>query len=471
LLHSKTEYFQRLLALLDIFVGILVYLAVLNVYLVLKPHEYDIYSNHLGLLVFIVLTIGATRRFTNQDLRIHSNAILSQIWNVGTMMVLAFVIIVSTLFLFDVDFVSRYVFVGFFIANTVALIFVRAFLVWWYFSKHREKQENFLRVLIVGSGKRAHHLAAELKKNSEWGIRIVGFLDPDDPRKYNRRQTDRVLGHVDQISEVLSANVVEEVVIAVPRGMLKDLKSIFDACQEEGVTLRYMADIYDFKAARIRLNMVGKIPLLTFEPVARDEAMLVTKRLTDISITLISMIFILPLFLVIAIVIRLDSPGPAFFMQERAGLHKRKFRLFKFRTMVVDAEERMAEVEHLNEADGPNFKIANDPRTTRIGGFLRRSSIDELPQLFNVLKGDMSLVGPRPMSLRDVSLFDKGIQRKRFSVRPGITCLWQVSGRSDLSFDDWLRLDLEYIDSWTLGLDFRILLKTIPAVLGGSGAV
>jgi lipopolysaccharide/colanic/teichoic acid biosynthesis glycosyltransferase len=172
-----------------------------------------------------------------------------------------------------------------------------------------------------------------------------------------------------------------------------------------------------------------------------------------------------------ALAVKLDSKGPVFFIQQRVGLHKKLFPMFKFRSMVVDAEERMKEIEHLNEADGAIFKIEDDPRVTRVGRFIRRTSIDELPQLINVLLGDMSLVGPRPMSIRDVSLFDKAVQRKRFSVRPGITGLWQVSGRSDLPFDRWIELDLEYIDRWNFMADIKILFRTIPAVLKGSGAV
>ena len=173
----------------------------------------------------------------------------------------------------------------------------------------------------------------------------------------------------------------------------------------------------------------------------------------------------------IAIAIKLDSPGPVFFVQQRVGLNKRRFPMFKFRTMFMGSDRRLKEFEHLNEAAGPIFKIANDPRITGVGKFLRRTSLDELPQLFNVIRGEMSLVGPRPMSIRDVDLFDKGIQRKRFSVKPGITCLWQVSGRSLLPFSKWLELDLYYITHWSLGLDFKILLKTIPAVVRGTGAV
>jgi exopolysaccharide biosynthesis polyprenyl glycosylphosphotransferase len=330
-------------------------------------------------------------------------------------------------------------------------------------------KENHLKVLIIGSGRRAHLLADSLKSSSEWGVEIVGFLDPMG-ESAGRRSTDKILGHVDEINTILRDNVIEDVVVAVPRNMLGNVQKIIDACQEEGVRLRFMADIYDFEAARVRLNLVNDIPLLSFEPVAREEGALMAKRAFDLVVTLAAMPFVLPLLALVAIAIKLDSPGPVFFMQERVGLHKRRFRMYKFRSMVQDAEERMREIEHLNEASGPNFKIKDDPRMTRVGKFIRKASLDELPQLLNVVAGDMSLVGPRPMSNRDVALFDKGMQRKRFSVRPGITCIWQISGRSDLDFDDWLKLDLQYIEKWTFWLDIQILLKTIPVVFRGSGA-
>ena len=194
------------------------------------------------------------------------------------------------------------------------------------------------------------------------------------------------------------------------------------------------------------------------------------KRSVDLLASGLGIVLLSPLLALIAALVKLDSPGPAVFAQLRVGLHGRCFRMLKFRTMVQDADQRQAEVEHLNEAQGPIFKIANDPRITPIGRVLRRSSLDELPQLLHVLTGEMSLVGPRPMSLRDVDLFDQGIQRKRFSVKPGLTCLWQISGRSDLPFSKWLELDLAYIERWSLGLDLKILIKTLPAVVSGRGA-
>jgi exopolysaccharide biosynthesis polyprenyl glycosylphosphotransferase len=194
------------------------------------------------------------------------------------------------------------------------------------------------------------------------------------------------------------------------------------------------------------------------------------KRTFDIVASLVATLMLAPLFLLAGFLIKLTSQGPVFFIQERVGLNKRRFRLYKFRTMVADAEERQREIEHLNEASGPVFKIKNDPRLTPVGRFLRKTSIDELPQIFNVLKGDMSLVGPRPLPVRDYQKFDQDWQRRRFSVRPGITCLWQINGRSSTPFEKWMELDMEYIDHWSLWMDFKILAETIPVVLKGTGA-
>jgi lipopolysaccharide/colanic/teichoic acid biosynthesis glycosyltransferase len=191
----------------------------------------------------------------------------------------------------------------------------------------------------------------------------------------------------------------------------------------------------------------------------------------DLSASIILMVISAPVFVLTAIAIRLDSAGPIFFVQERVGFNKRRFSMIKFRTMTVDAEARMEEIEHLNEKQGtPIFKIKNDPRITRVGRWLRKTSIDELPQLVNVLMGDMSIVGPRPLSVRDAVRMEEAWQKRRFSVKPGLTCLWQVSGRSNLSFEQWMQLDLDYIDQWSLKLDASILLRTIPAIVLARGA-
>lgn len=346
----------------------------------------------------------------------------------------------------------------------------RVFLRWWYLTRRRESRINYLKVLVVGTGERARMLMSKYRNASEWGVDIIGVLDPDPSMVGQRVDGVSVLGTLDTLEDVLSQRIVDEVVVCLPRTMLADLDALVRGCEQQGVCLKFMADLYDIETGKIHLEHVGSTPVLSFEPVPRDEAMLITKRVIDILLVLLALPILLPVLLLVALAVKLDSPGPMLFAQDRVGLHKRRFKLLKFRSMHVDAEQRLKDIEHLNEAEGPIFKMRDDPRVTRVGRFIRRTSLDELPQLLNVLVGDMSIIGPRPMSVRDVDLFDSSIQRRRFSVPPGLACLREINGRSQLSFDRWLELDLKYIDEWCLLLDFKILLKAIPAVVRGDGA-
>ena len=327
------------------------------------------------------------------------------------------------------------------------------------------------RVLIIGSGRRARRFTETLTRWTATPMYIVGYLDPDPARVERSVLGYRILGTISDITRVLKDHVIDEVVMAIPRTMISQAEQIAQACEEEGVKFSVMADLFEVRVQRTQLVEFGQIPMLTHEIVVQAEWKLMMKRAIDIGAVLSALPFLLPVMGIVALAIKLDSSGPIFFLQERVGLKKRRFKMLKFRSMVHGADRMQAEVEHLNEAQGPIFKVANDPRITRVGWWLRRSSLDELPQIFHVLTGQMSLVGPRPMSTRDVDRFDEGIQRRRFSVKPGLTCLWQVSGRSQLPFTEWLRLDLQYIEHWSLRLDFKILWKTIPAVLKGEGAV
>jgi exopolysaccharide biosynthesis polyprenyl glycosylphosphotransferase len=313
-------------------------------------------------------------------------------------------------------------------------------------------------------------LVLALQEQMAWGVEVVGYVDPDPTRVGMTVLGVPVIGTIENIHDCLKNNVIDEVIIAISRTMLKDAEPIVLACEQEGIRLRFMADVFNVQVARISLSEIKGIPLLNMEPVAQDSQQLLAKRVFDVTCTLLALPILIPIFLIVAIAIKLDSPGPVFFVQQRVGIRKYIFPMYKFRSMYIDAEEKLKEIEHLNEAEGPIFKIKNDPRITRLGRFIRKTSIDELPQLINVLKGEMSLVGPRPMSIRDVDLFDHGVQRKRFSVQPGLTCIWQISGRSDLPFEKWLELDLEYIDSWSFWLDIKILIKTFPVVLLSKGA-
>jgi exopolysaccharide biosynthesis polyprenyl glycosylphosphotransferase len=276
---------------------------------------------------------------------------------------------------------------------------------------------------------------------------------------------------VDEFHSVIARHSVDEVLVALPIDKYRPLvESIVRHCEEQGIIVRVRTEMFNLQIARSHVDDLQGVPVLTIQSGPSDGWQLVAKRLIDVLASIGLLVMLAPLFAIVTLLIRLDSPGPVFFGQERVGFNKRRFRMLKFRTMVAEADRQQNLLEHLNEAEGPVFKIQNDPRITRVGKFLRRFSIDELPQLFNVLKGDMSLVGPRPLPIRDVDRIDVQWHKRRFSIKPGITCLWQVNGRSNIGFDDWVRMDLDYIDKWSLGLDLLILMKTIPAVFRGPGA-
>jgi exopolysaccharide biosynthesis polyprenyl glycosylphosphotransferase len=311
----------------------------------------------------------------------------------------------------------------------------------------------------------------------EWGCHVIGFADDDwaGVDKLHESGFERVCDFAG-LPNFLRRNVVDEVMIALPvRSFHEHASEIAEMCERQGIIVRVLSDLFDLKTpARAALEEdFDDARLITHYAGPANGWPVLAKRFIDVALSTVVLLILAPALVLTAILIKLTSPGPVFFVQKRVGLNKRVFNIFKFRTMVPDAERRLADLEHLNEASGPVFKIMRDPRITPIGSFLRKTSIDELPQLLNVVKGDMSLVGPRPLQLRDYELLTQGgpdWQRCRFSVRPGITCLWQVNGRSSIPFEQWMELDQEYVHKWSLWLDVQILAKTIPAVLKGSGA-
>jgi exopolysaccharide biosynthesis polyprenyl glycosylphosphotransferase len=274
-----------------------------------------------------------------------------------------------------------------------------------------------------------------------------------------------------ELGDVLAKEAVDEVFVALPVERYSNIvDGVVQQCEEQGIMVRVRTPMFNLRIARTHIDDLDGVPVISIHSGPQEGWQLFVKRLIDAVGSAFLVILLSPLLLLVSLLIKATSPGPVFFRQERLGLNKRRIKLLKFRTMVPDADKQQRELEHLNEAEGPVFKIKNDPRVTAVGRFLRRFSIDELPQLFNVLTGEMSLVGPRPLPIRDVERIDAQWHKRRFSVKPGLTCLWQVNGRSDVNFERWVRLDLEYIDRWSLGLDMKILAKTIPAVMRGSGA-
>lgn len=374
--------------------------------------------------------------------------------------------------LFHAEMVN-YIFIGVFWVSVTLTTMAGRFVVRTVLRQVRLHGKNLRHMLIAGTNEEAVRFAQKIEQSPWLGYRIEGFVDEewDGLEKFSRSGYSLAC-NFSELRHFLRSNVVDEIVVTLPmRSKYPHATEIAQICEEQGITLRFISNIFDLKHTRSRAEeFEGDSHITHHRGVMQDGWGAIIKRALDFSLSLSLIIFLSPLLVITAILIKLTSPGPVLFLQQRMGLNKRRFHIFKFRTMVADAERRMKEIEHLNEVSGPVFKIKNDPRITPLGKFLRKTSIDELPQLFNVLKGDMSLVGPRPMAVRDYEGFSEDWHRRRFSVRPGITCLWQVLGRNSIPFEKWMELDLQYIDQWSLWLDFEILMKTIPAVLKGSGA-
>jgi exopolysaccharide biosynthesis polyprenyl glycosylphosphotransferase len=325
-------------------------------------------------------------------------------------------------------------------------------------------------VMVVGEGERAVKLAEALERSEDYGIRLTGFLTDGGTQKLaaGRLKREYPVHDLKDLPGLLHRHVIDEILFAVESEKLPGLEEVFLLCDEEGVRTRVLVDFFPHINSDVYLDRLGNAPLLTFAAAPHDELRLIVKRGTDLLLAACALVLLAPVMLVIALLIRLTSPGPAIFRQERCGLNGRRFVFYKFRSMCADAEDRKAEVAHLNRKTTA-FKIPNDPRLTPLGGFLRKFSIDEWPQLWNVLKGDMSLVGPRPAVPEEVERYARW-QRRRLRMRPGLTCLWAVEGRDTLDFDTWMKMDMLYIDTWSLALDWKIMLRTVPKVLLGKGA-
>jgi exopolysaccharide biosynthesis polyprenyl glycosylphosphotransferase len=323
-------------------------------------------------------------------------------------------------------------------------------------------------VMIVGLGDAAQRLGRELENASAYGVRLTGFLaESESPveMELDQKYPVRLLS---DLPDLLKKHVIDEIIFAVDSRRLAELEEIFLLCDEEGVRTRVAIDFFPHVNSEVYLDRLGPAPLLTFSSTPHDEIRLLIKRLTDIVLAGVALIVLTPVMLAVALIIRLTSPGPAIFRQVRCGLNGRKFVFYKFRSMQENAHEMRESLKHLSQRDLA-MKIPNDPRLTGVGRWLRKFSVDEWPQLWNVVKGDMSLVGPRPAVPEEVEQYQRW-QRRRLRMRPGLTCLWAVCGRDAVDFETWMKLDMQYIDSWSLALDWKIILRTIPQVISGRGA-
>jgi exopolysaccharide biosynthesis polyprenyl glycosylphosphotransferase len=431
------------------------------------PTELYPLSRYLGLLPLVLaiwtLLLVTLEAYTSR----RTVALASEVWQVIKVVVAGTLILAAAGWLLRLDFVSRPFLVLF---ATLDLLFLVAAKVMLRLTARRVRRRgyNYRTLLVVGINPRAEEVASIIADHPHWGLKLIGFVAPNGEHGEEVAGSP-VLGNADDLPGILQNQVVDEVIFVLSRRQLEEFEDSFLLCSELGIRAR-VALYFPHMKARVVLEELEGIPLLTFTNTPGAPFPIFLKLLMDSTVSIIGIVLTAPLMMIIAIAVKLGSRGPVLYSQTRCGLNGRHFKLLKFRTMHEGADQRLDEVAHLNEVEGPAFKARRDPRVTVVGRVLRRLSLDELPQLYNVFRGDMSLVGPRPPIPEEVERYQRW-QRRRLSMRPGITGLWQVSGRAGLDdFNRWIALDLAYIDQWSLWLDLKILLRTIPAVLSTRGA-
>jgi exopolysaccharide biosynthesis polyprenyl glycosylphosphotransferase len=400
----------------------------------------------------------AYQRFTSYETELKT---IFRVTLVGVGLLLAFTFFSRTLY------IPRSLVVIFALVNLMSLAAEKA-LVFYVAKVFRAQGRDRRTVLLVGNESDVKRFVAAIHEHFGWGLEITGIVTSEATDNTTILGAP-VVGNYGQFSDALHQYCVDEVIVVTGRASFNELGPVLSACELEGVAVKMVSDILGRRARQIRADVVYDMPIVSIEWHGHEQWQLTVKRALDIIVSATALIILAPILLIIVIAIKLTSPGPVFYQWRVVGKNKRPFTGYKFRTMVVNADAIKKDLMHQNEMTGPVFKLKNDPRITPIGHYLRKFSLDELPQLYSVLKGDMSLVGPRPPLVTEFNEFDPW-HRRKLSIKPGITCLWQVNGRNDIAdFDNWARLDLEYIDSWSLWLDFKILIKTVPTVLLGRG--
>ncbi len=425
----------------------------------------DTPMKYLLLLVAALAFLGAAAWFGTYE-RLESARRRDVVKETLRQTLLAVVIVVLAQFVLRLD-VSR-AFLGLFGAlSCLGLLAFRSNagpLLRWF--RQRFGAQHY--VMIAGTGESARRMARLVEEADSFGMRLLGFLDERPAVQALQLGQEYPVHALEELPQILRRRVVDEVIFAVPAADLPRLEETLLLCDEEGVRTRIALDIFPHVNSDVYLDRLGPAPLLTFSGAPHDELRLLLKRATDVFFSALALAALAPFLLAVAVTIRLTSPGPVIFSQIRCGLNGRRFRLYKFRSMVANAEALKQQLMSQNERELV-FKIRNDPRLTPIGKWLRKFSVDELPQLWNVLIGDMSIVGPRPAIPEEVEQY-KRWQRRRLRMRPGLTCLWVVEGRDTVDFETWMTLDMRYIDNWSLALDWKIILRTIPQVVIGRGA-
>ncbi|OQA42146.1 MAG: UDP-glucose:undecaprenyl-phosphate glucose-1-phosphate transferase [Chloroflexi bacterium ADurb.Bin325] len=426
---------------------------------------FSVYLPLVGVLT--VIWLAASHRAGAYDVR-RGRPLLDELYSVVNATTLAIMLMVVLVFFYRRLFYSRIIFVYAGIAIVVLVGLARG-VRQVILTRLRQAGQGVDRVVIIGAGEVGRTVIRNLIAQPELGYRVVGFLDDDPAKSTTDIGPIRALGPLDNLSEVIREQAIDQVIITLPWQYHRKTVRLVTDSEHAGVRARVVPDLFQLSLGGVDVEAINGIPLISIKETRLTGVNLALKRIVDVFIAGAVMLVGSPVWLLVALAIKLDSPGPVLFRQERVGRDGHLFTVYKFRSMYVDAEQRLEELRGQNEASGPLFKVRDDPRRTRVGRFIRTTSIDEIPQFLNVLRGEMSIVGPRPGLPNEVAQYQEW-HHKRLQVLPGITGLWQVSGRSNLTFDEMVMLDIYYAENWSLSRDLRIMLRTVPQILFGDGA-
>lgn len=429
-----------------------------------KPPIDAITAKFLYLLTAVIWTIFLFSPAGSYLYRLKSSGLILKelIWALSK----SFMAFTAIIFFLDIQLSAKFLLLFFAVDAVVVALFRYALFA--FLNSYRLRGRSYRTMIIIGTDKAAQKVADRICDNKRWGIRILGFLDYNRTGLWRYRDIP-LMGHPDGLGEIIAGNQVDFVIIAVDSKDLPLTNHAFAVSEEMGVTVCMLPDIYFHPISKAKSTSFIDFPAVVYSSTPSNQGQLALKSCIDRIGGVFGFLLAIPIGFLAALAIKLEDGGPIFFKQIRSGRNGKTFTMYKFRTMVTNAEKQKEKLLKNNEMSGPVFKMSHDPRITDIGRFLRKLSIDELPQFINVLKGEMSLVGPRPPLPAEVIRYDRW-QRRKLSVKPGLTCLWQVNGRNHVDFEDWMKLDLEYIDNWSLWLDTKILIKTVPAVFKGNGA-
>jgi exopolysaccharide biosynthesis polyprenyl glycosylphosphotransferase len=467
LLGNREDSIYYFTTIIEIFLSVLAFYLALYIRSTFVADTF-IYSREYQMLLLILITtwffLLRTKNFEKQHRTKSYSAIFLE-YSKG--IALGSAVLIVAIFGFKLTTISRG-FIFLFAPLNLLLLFVFRIAFYKALKYYRSIGRNQKQVVIIGDDSSVKAID-DILRHKDWGLHIVKIISNSRRIAERYKTICPVIPEKEQLHKMLELDVIDEVFYFKNTIDQQELGETIYSCEEVGVVFHMYSECWNMTGRKYHLSYFGEVPYFTFINLPSDQFSLLVKEVIDYTAAFFMLLFLSPLLLVLALLIKLDSPGPVFFSQVRSGLRGRKFRIYKFRTMIQDAEGLREKLLRQNEMDGPVFKIREDPRITRIGRFLRRTSLDELPQLINILKGEMSFIGPRPPLPQEVEQYERWHLR-RLSMKPGITCIWQtMNNRNEIFFNKWMKLDLEYIDSWSLKLDFLLFLKTIRVIMSGTG--